>query len=348
MRSEEFKELLDRHARGECDPQEEKLINDWYESIGDKEKEEVEIALAEHNNIKDREIRLWSKINPQATSHKRSFFPLFRKMAAAILLLAVAGLGIYLMSGKATLHEKIAALKEGEILTDKSFHLIVNNEKYPRKITLEDGSTVILQPSSEIRYSKKFESTHREVYFTGEAFFKVKRDVHRPFIVYSNEVVTRVLGTSFNIRAYRHDKEITVAVKTGRVSVYKASDDQSISETPSESQAVILTPNQQVIYDRHQDKVFKQLVENPEIVLPNPTLFTMNYDGVPVTRILEVLEENYGVNIEFDEEMLSACVLTTSMTDEGLYERIDVICRAINADYKIENAVIYIRGRGCN
>jgi ferric-dicitrate binding protein FerR (iron transport regulator) len=348
MKSQEFKELLDRYTRGECDPQEEKFIHDWYESIGNTEREEVEIALADHNNIKNRETRLWSRVNPHANDHKARFFLSFRKMAAAILLLAVAALGIYLTSGEATLHEKITALKDGSILTDRNFRLISNTGTQPKEIILDDGSTVILQPNSEIRFLKKFESTYREVYFSGEAFFNVKRDIHRPFIVYSNEVVTKVLGTSFNIKAYTNDKEITVAVKSGKVSVYKATDKQLISTTPPEEQAVILTPNQQIVYNRDQDRVFKQLVEKPEIVLPKPTLFPMNYDGVPVTGILKVIEENYGVNIEFDEEVLSACVLTTSMSDEGLYERIDVICRAINADYTIEDAVIYIKGRGCN
>jgi transmembrane sensor len=347
MEPQKIKEMLDRYARGQCDPQEEKFISDWYESIGDIEKEEVEIALAEHNN-KSREVRLWNRLNPIASNHKNSFFRSFRKMAAAILLLAIGGLGAYLLSGEATLHEKIIALKEGEILTDKSFRLITNEGNLPKEVTLDDGSTVILQPSSEIRFIKKFESTHREVYFSGEAFFKVKRDIHRPFIVYSNEVVTKVLGTSFSIKAYTNDKEITVAVKTGKVSVSKTKDNEQLSAATADDKVVILTPNQQIVYNRDQDRVFKQLVEKPEIVLPKPTLFTMNYDGVPVTRILKVIEENYGVNIEFDEEALSACVLTTSMSDEGLYERIDVICRAINADYTIENAVIRIKGPGCN
>jgi ferric-dicitrate binding protein FerR (iron transport regulator) len=348
MKPQEFKELLERYAHGECTPQEEKFIDDWYERIGDQDKEEVEIVLADHNDEKKREHRLWASINPEIPHHRKNFFRSFRKMAAAILLLAVSALGIYLLSGEATLQEKFFALKQGEILTDESFRLITNTGTTPMNVNLDDGSVVILQPFSEIRFIKKFGASYREVYFSGEAFFKVKRDEHRPFIVYSNEVVTRVLGTSFNIKAYANEKEITVAVKTGKVSVYKTKDKGVTSKSPSDEQAVILTPNQQIVYNRVQDRVVKQLVEKPEIVLQKPTLFTMNYDGVPVTRILKVIEENYGVIIDYKEEELSGCVLTTSMSDEGLYERIDVICRAINAEYNIENAVIYIKGRGCN
>jgi transmembrane sensor len=66
-----------------------------------------------------------------------------------------------------------------------------------------------------------------------------------------------------------------------------------------------------------------------------------------VVKIFEVLEENYGVDFVFDEKLLFECALTTSFTDEGLYERIEVICRAIGAQYEIENAAIVIKSNGC-
>jgi hypothetical protein len=61
----------------------------------------------------------------------------------------------------------------------------------------------------------------------------------------------------------------------------------------------------------------------------------MQYDGTPVDKIFMVLEENYGIDIVFDEKVLSACSLTTSMAEEGLYERIEIICQAIGAEYEI-------------
>src|SRR5688500_3442222 len=106
MKPQEFKELLDRYARGECIPQEEKFIDAWYERIGDQDKEEVEIVLADHNNEKKREHRMWAAINPEKHHHKKSFFRSFGRVAAAILFVAVSALGVYFLSGEATLQEK--------------------------------------------------------------------------------------------------------------------------------------------------------------------------------------------------------------------------------------------------
>ena len=85
-------------------------------------------------------------------------------------------------------------------------------------MTLQDGSTVILEPGGEFRYNEKFLNP-REVYLSGDAFFEVTKDASRPFLVYANEITTKVLGTSFRIKANQGEKEIVVAVKTGKVSV---------------------------------------------------------------------------------------------------------------------------------
>src|SRR5690606_15603883 len=171
----------------------------------------------------------------------------------------------------------------------------------------------------------------------GEAFFKVKRDTLHPFIVYSGVVVTKVLGTSFTIKAYQND-DITVAVQSGKVAVYKVENNQIHT---LKNEEVILIHNQQAVYNNNAE-IVKQLVPAPIIVLPEPTLFEMEYDGAPVVKIFNVLEENYGIDIVFDESTLQNCNLTTSMSDEGLYERIKIICEAIGAGYEIEETSIII------
>ena len=110
---------------------------------------------------------------------------------------------------------------------------------------------------------------------------------------------------------------------------------------------VILTPNQKMVYYRNIEKVSKGLVENPEIILPNSNLFRMRFENAEVSQIFDVLAENYGVDIRYDEELLNDCRLTTSMSDEGFYERIEVICKAIGATYSVEDAVISIQSNGC-
>lgn len=344
MKPRKFKEILDRYTKGECTAEEEKLMDEWYEAIGqtsdDESKENIDEELSTRKLI---EADLWSKINPRPVEIETKNPRYFLRAAAAILLLVTFGSGLYLLLDKGGLSQQIFALQNNNRVEETKFTSFFNSERQPREITLADGSYVMLKPNSEIRFPEKFNSEKREIHLTGEAFFNVKRDPSRPFLVYANEVVTKVLGTSFNVKAYQNEKEITVAVKTGKVSVY-ANKDNTISEGDA---SVILTPNQQVIYNRESEQVSKALVEKPEIILPEPTLFKMSYDGAPVTKIFEVLEENYGVDIEFDEDALSNCVLTTSMSDEGLYERIEIICKAIGAEYTVTDAVISIKSNGC-
>jgi transmembrane sensor len=341
MKPHEFKALLDKFSRGECNAEEIRFINEWFENIG----QERPVFFTKPDN-EAVESRLWSKINPSPAAGDKGISFYVLRAAAAILFLFIVGIGVY--NARRTSPEQAGTIQSQEITNDNTiaFARIVNLENTSRVITLEDGSKVTLEPKSEVRFAKKFVTEKREVFLTGEAFFSVKRDERRPFLVYTKEVVTKVLGTSFNIKAYPDEKEITVAVRSGRVSVYANSLKPANAVAPT-SKEVILTPNQQVVYNRIDERVSKQLVKHPEVVLPQSTLFTMHYDGSPVTKIFKVLEENYGVEISYDEEVLRNCVLTTTMSDEGLYERIEVICKAIGAHYTVEDAVIYIKSNGC-
>jgi hypothetical protein len=73
----------------------------------------------------------------------------------------------------------------------------------------------------------------------------------------------------------------------------------------------------------------------------------MQYDSTSVIKLFQVLERNYGVPINYDEDILSGCILTTSMTDEGLYQRIEIICKAIGAEYTLTESSIEIQSKGC-
>ena len=332
MLPDQFQQLLEKFSRGTCTPEEEQLINEWYQNIDAREK-----AFLPHGEKDLIEEKLWSTINPRPTSPKRHWL-----LSAAVLVPVLVTIALYFThQGSTRSHpgqDKVASSLETKRYQNKG--------SGPLNISLADGSTVSLQPMSQLTLGENFGATSREVHLVGEGFFIVSRDEARPFMVYANEVVTRVLGTSFNVRAYEDDKEVTVAVKSGKVSVFANKNRSSVTVT--ESPEVILTPNQQMVYHRVREVISKQLVEKPEIVLPESDLFTMQFENEEVSRILDVLQRNYGVEIRFDRDVLDNCKLTTSMSDEGLYERIAVICKAIGASYSIDDqAVITIKSNGC-
>ncbi|EDM36708.1 putative transmembrane sensor/regulatory protein [Pedobacter sp. BAL39] len=101
-------------------------------------------------------------------------------------------------------------------------------------IKLSDGTVINLNSNSSVRYPKVFKGTHREITLEGEAFFEVAKDKSRPFTVSSNGLKTTVLGTRFNVNAYKGNDQIRVALVEGSVSLQIEGTEKSILLKPSE------------------------------------------------------------------------------------------------------------------
>jgi len=316
MTHQEFRSILRKYQQGLCSSDEEKIINEWYDSIG--KNVGLDVANPEEEIF---ERRYWNRINNHIQKSKAletpsskqiSFIP-WRYASAAAVLLGVISF-IYLFTTSQSERSNIFS-STNTLKTSKKE--VYNSEIFPTEIILQDGSRITLQPGSKVSYTEPFKSSKREVYLEGEAFFEVTKNPTRPFLVYTNAVTTKVLGTSFFVRANADEKEIVVTVKTGKVMVY-AQRSEHDKKLTTDLQEVIVIPNQQVVYNRSDESVEKKLVEKPQLVLAQPT-FKMNYRNAPVADILEALEESYGVEIQFDKDVLSGCTLTTDLSEEGLY-----------------------------
>ena len=226
-------------------------------------------------------------------------------------------------------------------LTWKNF---VNTTNLTQVIVLPDSSKVAIEPESKLKFSSLFNKTKREVYLEGEAFFQVTHNAKVPFFVHANEVTTKVLGTSFIIKAIKYEREITVVVKTGKVSVFASPKKEEDSLAVKE---IILTPNQQITYDKEEKEISKTLVKKPQAILPVEEVRRMRFEEAPVTEIFKALEKLYGVEIDFDEALFSNCRLTTVISKDDLYGRLDIICNVIGTSYTLHEDRIVIRGAGC-
>jgi transmembrane sensor len=229
----------------------------------------------------------------------------------------------------------------------------INNSNEALTVSLSDGSTIILQPKSRLSFPETFAGDKREVFLSGEAFFEIAKNPEKPFLVYANELVTKVLGTSFSIKAFEQDKDIVVKVFTGKVSVLSGKEINRQGNQPfSQNEGVILTPNQMVVFDREPERLTKTLVENPLVLaLPDeemPKIANFNFENTPVTEVFETLEKSYGVKIVFDNEMLKNCTVTAPLENESLYEKLNLICSVVRATYEVVDAQIIISSKGCN
>ncbi|PWV54270.1 FecR family protein [Chitinophaga sp. S165] len=219
----------------------------------------------------------------------------------------------------------------------------VNKGKNIRTIRLPDGSSVVLQPGARISYPVCADnSCKREVYLSGAAFFEVSRNTMQPFVVYANEMVINVLGTSFHVKAYEQDSLVEVKVKTGKVALsVQPLGDKVISNVSANQQAVL------------QRKTLAMLVQLPEQQLkkapetPEAITYSFDFNDAPVDSVMTTIENAYGVHISYDKALLADCRLTASLTDEPLYEKIRLICKALEAGCIIEGNDIKLTAKGC-
>jgi transmembrane sensor len=217
-----------------------------------------------------------------------------------------------------------------------------------RILVLPDGSTVHLVSGSKLYYASEFFAgkAKREVYLTGEAFFEIKKNAARPFYVYTSTVITKVLGTSFRIEAYPAAPKAMVTVRTGKVSVYRKDDFYEATASGNEAGGIVVTPNQELVYDQQSNELNKILTDKPEKVnAVRATAFV--FDATPVSQVFKTLQEAYQIPIVYDEEALSSCSLSATMGNESFYEKLSIICKAINASYEMIDGNIIITAGGC-
>ncbi|MBO9205218.1 MULTISPECIES: FecR family protein [Niastella] len=220
-----------------------------------------------------------------------------------------------------------------------------NNSDGEQHIVLSDGSEVVLEKNSRLTYAANFSSGKREVYLEGNAFFNITRNPERPFIVYTQTIVTKVLGTSFYVKAMSSDETASVVVKTGKVSVFKRENFTSTDAGSPTLKGMVVTPNQQVVYDITNEQMNKSLVEKPAIA--PQTTYSFDFDDTPAIEVFNRLQAAYGVPILIDEEVLKTCTIAASLGNEPFYEKLRIICKIINATYEVIDGTVVINTRGC-
>ncbi len=223
-----------------------------------------------------------------------------------------------------------------------------NNSDKPQLITLSDASSVLLQPNSKLSYPKIFTGNERKVYLSGEGFFEISKDPNRAFFVYANETVTKVYGTSFRVIAYANQPNVEVLVRTGKV---KVSSNQNIRNATLEE--VMLLPNQAARFVR-KEQLFEKILDitqDKPLLASTNTMEQLSFDfkDIPVHQIFKTLEQGYLITIDFPEDKLKECYLTTSLSDVPLPEKLKIICESLgsNSRYEMNGNYIKIISNGC-
>ncbi|MEY4538741.1 MAG: hypothetical protein RLZZ306_498 [Bacteroidota bacterium] len=210
-------------------------------------------------------------------------------IAASILMILGLSLAIIYVTKNDKINE-FSSITDTDIYTE-NFVENVNTTNLIQQITLQDGSIVSLYPQSKIRYPKPFSDKKREIYLKGQAFFKITKNPSKSFWVYTEKISTQVLGTSFMVKAFENMKDVSVEVKTGKVSVYTRQDLEKFkNENVAVIAGVILTPNQQVAFSKTEARFIKSIVEKPvEIVEVVKEEF--RFEEMPMSKVFLLLEK---------------------------------------------------------
>lgn len=265
--------------------------------------------------------------------------------AAATVALVSGILGWYTWQGRST--QDIAIEETASQSASEKKFARANHTETLLPVALPDGSSVLLHPNSNLTY-RKLPNGYREVTLTGKAFFEVTKDPSNPFIVYSGEMVTKVLGTSFTITAYEKDADFSVVVKTGKVAVSRM---ENLQKESKSNPTVNLVPNEQLVFDR-ENSLFKtkDLPENDMLKFVPATPGSYTFEDAPVADVFRKIGEAYGLKIDLDTSVFTGCELTTNLADEPLFEKLNIVCNAVGpgTSYVVEDGHIRVVSSGCN
>lgn len=156
------------------------------------------------------------------------------------------------------------------------------------EVVLSDGTVVLLNTDSKITFPTRFTGENRIVKLVGEAYFKVSKDKHHPFIVETEKISTKVLGTEFNLKAYPHS-DVNVTLIEGSVAVH------------AEGKEVKLKPGQNAELNRNQE--FDVTTVDTECYTQWKEGY-FYFDNVPLIDVVRELGRWYNVNVEIRNNSL--------------------------------------------
>ena len=322
----EFRQLLQRYQEGLCTPAEVQRIEAWYRHLGAEQ--QFNLSPAEKKALM---ATVWQRISRQTAPRTvpRATLPggwpswpaSVRWAAAAALVLGAGLVGLQLTN----LPTKWAALAPPAPTKPVAWQVYANPSAYETHVVLPDGSAVTLAPASTLKYRRAQRSGRREAYLTGAAFFDVFHDKHHPFSVFTDKVVTTVLGTSFRVQAYAGPADVQVQVRTGAVRVSQRRAPAGVAVA-----TVVVLPNQQAVYSAGGQRLRRELVAQPALLAPQPFVF----NDRPVAEVLAALEKAYGVRIEYDAAAVRNCTLNLSLGNQPLFEKLAIVCETLGATYE--------------
>lgn len=303
-------ELLVKYLLDEASPEEKAEVEQWLSGGEDRQKQlEGMRVILQQSAVKlpeaDEELA-WQRFKKRIAESRipvKKKTPLLTPLRMAAVIILLAGIALWIFFAQVD--------RPAPTLAVSSYNKVVTD-------TLPDGSMVTLNKNSTLSYKEKLEGDVRSVALKGEAFFDVRPDKAKPFIIQVNDVTVKVVGTSFNIRSEGDRTE--VIVETGIVQVTRAGKTIELKA----KQKLSLGPQDTALVKEEVKDGLHNYYHSREFVC----------DNTPLWKLVEVLNEAYGVRIEIGRSSLKNLPLTATFNNESLDNILDIISATF--DIKVE------------
>ncbi|WP_162340537.1 FecR family protein [Cyclobacterium salsum] len=297
--------------------------------LQDKEYKEIWDHI-ETKTTKEDQQKQFAKVVPirqgmvqeKPTSTQDSFQIGYFWRIASILLLA---LGVGFFASRYTLPEPTVEIPQ------PVKKVVFNNPPGVKSsISLADGTRVMLNAGSSLSYEESRFKAVRDVFLEGEAFFEVAHDPGRPFTVNAGGVNTTALGTSFNIMAYKDEKQM-VSLVTGKV---------SIALPNSKKEEILLAPKEAISIS--PDKMLVSRTKFDEDAILAWTRKTIVFEDTKLVEAIRALENWYGVRFHFQNQPKPGKRLSGKFHNETLENVLEGLSYTAGLDFRIEKDQVNI------
>lgn len=311
--------LLLRYIAGEVTQEENLLVKEW--SRKDIANEELLIQLARiyyaqrtQQRIKNRDAEAAFRIVNNKIKKKGRRLFLQRVGVAASLIIGILGIGSFIF--------QYSDLRESFL---PSMITVESNDNSRTRLVLPDGTEVCLNSGSSITYPSRYTDSERNVTLSGEAYFKVTHNKEKPFIVnaLNKKYKVKVLGTEFNMQAYRDDNVIQTTLIVGSVQV----------DIQGNNTKTVLLPSQKAIYSVQNNEL--------EVVTANTDRETdwmysrLVFKKTPMPEVLARLSRFYKVEFDVRNKIIDTYTFTGTFEDKPLYQVLDYMKISSQIDYNI-------------
>lgn len=330
MTQQEFEELSEKFSQSQCTPEELIRLEEWLDAVSGELREHL-IFVNEEEAVETR-TRMWLLLKNEmgVANRPRGFY---RSMIKVTLGLVACALLIIFSQ---LLHSKTDNSNESNTLVGIESK---NGGKKGQLILLPDSSTVLLEADASIIIDEKFGVVNRSVQLKGGAYFDIRKNARQPFLVYSDGLVTEVLGTSFYIKPEEKNRKIEVSVVTGKVSVYTKG-----AGSDMKRDGVIVSPNHKIVYDTELKTLRHDLVDFPKIITKEDQPADFNFNESRIENVLSLMQASYGIEIVVVNPVLNKSSVTGNLNGIDMYQQLDFICEVLNARYELRGSTIFIMG----